>query len=166
MDTHIEAIRDLFYEKILLYRELVENLQAERSFLAKAEIDALWKVSAKKQELVSAIEDARGKVLKILSGMSITHEMTVSTFSLSRVVSHMSGVERRLLRKPHLTLVGLKAQTRQLSAENKAFIEESLEFLDEIMGVIAGAGNSDGVYDDGGSVRANGPGSRLFCREV
>jgi len=47
------------------------------------------------------------------------------------------------------------------------FIEESLEFLDEIIGVIAGPGSGDeDVYDGGGAMQARSRSNRLFCREV
>ena len=166
MDTQVETLRNLFYDKILLYRELVENLKAERGHLVKADMDALWKISTKKQELVAAIEAVRKEILNRLSAMDIAHEMDVSSFSLSRVVHQVSQDRRSILRKPYLTVVGLKAQTRQLSAENKVFIEESLEFLDEVIGIIAGSGDGDGVYDGAGAVRAKDHSNRLFCREV
>jgi flagellar biosynthesis/type III secretory pathway chaperone len=167
MDRQAEILRDLFYDKILLYRELVENLKEERGYLVKTDMDALWKISAKKQELVSAIETVRQKILSALSTMAIEHGMDVSSFSLSKVVREVSQDHRGMLRKPYLTLVSLKAQTRQLSAENKAFIEESLDFLDEVMGIISGCGVRDGVYDGGGTVQTKKSGShRLFCREV
>ena len=167
MDRQIETIRDLLYEKILFYREIVETLMEERSYLAKADVDALWEVSAKKQELVTSVEELRAKILEVLADMSIGHGMGVSSFSLSKLVLQIPSDQRSLIKKSHLTLVGLKAQTKQLSAENKVFIEESLEFLDEIIGVIAGPGSGDeDVYDGGGAMQARSRSNRLFCREV
>jgi len=167
MDRQIETIRDLLYEKILLYRELVETLMEERTYLAKADVDALWEVSAKKQEVVASVEERRAKILGVLSDMSIRHGMGISSFSLSKLVLQIPSDHRSLIKKSHLTLIGLKAQTKQLSAENKVLIEESLEFLDEIIGVMAGPGTGNNeIYDGGGAVQARSRTNRLLCREV
>ena len=167
MDSQVKIIEQLLYDKILLYQELVESLKAEQGYLTRADVDALWEVSARKRGLVSAIESVRVKILRALSDISTEHGPEASSFSLSAVMSQIAYAERSLLRKPYLTLVGLKTQTRELSAENKVFIEESLAFLDEIIGVIAGSRDDNSLYDGGGAVRAKkGHSNLLFCREV
>jgi hypothetical protein len=166
MQTQIKMLENFFYDKILLYQELVEYLKKERDYLTKTDMDVLWEISAKKQDIVFRIETIREKILAALTELSVEHGMDVSSFSLAKVVSLIPSTQRVGLRKIYLTLVGLKTQTRQLSAENKVFIEESLDFLDEIMSIIAGfrAGNS--LYDGGGVVKTKGHSNLLFCREV
>ncbi|MBW2600402.1 MAG: hypothetical protein JRD47_00510, partial [Deltaproteobacteria bacterium] len=61
---------------------------------------------------------------------------------------------------------GLKTETRQLSRENKVFVEQSLDFLDELITVIAGSSSKKCLYDGGGSLNGKGHSSLLLYREV
>lgn len=166
MERTVEVIGELLYKKIILYQDLVQVLRKEREHLAKADVDALWEVSAEKQELVVAVEAIRDQVLASLSEISVDHGMKASTFSLSRVVSLVPYPHERALKKAHLTLLGLKAEVRQLSRENKAFIEQSLDFLDEIIGLIARSGDGAQLYDDGGVVSDNRRSTLLLLKEA
>jgi flagellar biosynthesis/type III secretory pathway chaperone len=165
METPLNTLEDLFHEKIMLYQELVECLKQERALLIKTDMDALWEISAKKQSLVSEIEGVRRKILDTLPPCSIDHTMDVSTFSPATVLSVVSHEQRAQLRKAYLALVNLKAETRQRSLENKTLVEQSLEFLDELIGIIA---NTDGkpVYGNGGSLARGGHANLFLSREV
>ena len=165
METPLNTLEDLFHEKIMLYQELVECLKRERALLIKTDMDALWEISEKKQSLVSKIEGMRRRNLDTLPSYYVAHTMDVSTFSPATVLALVSHEERVQLRKAYLALVNLKAETRQRSLENKALVEQSLEFLDELIGIIA---NTDGkpVYGNGGALARGGHANVLLSREV
>jgi len=166
MQTQIKMLENFFYDKILLYQELVEYLKKERDYLTKTDMDVLWEISAKKQDIVFRIETIREKILAALSELSVEHGMDVSSFSLAKVVSLIPSAQRVGLRKIYLTLVGLKTETRQLSRENKVFVEQSLDFLDELITVIAGSSGKKCLYDGGGSLNSKGHSNLLLYREV
>ena len=166
MQTQIEILKNLFYEKIMLYRDLVECLRRERDLLIRTDIDALWEVSDRKQSIGARIGDVRGEILKALSDAAIDHDMDSSSFRLSTVLSLIPGRDRVGFKKPYLSLVSLKSETRQRSQENKLFIEQSLAFLDELITLIANTDQAESLYDKGGCLNSKGHKNLLLHREV
>lgn len=166
MQTPIQTLEDLFYEKIMLYQELVDCLSQEKDFLIKTDIDALWEISDKKLAVVKRIESVRGKILSTLSDASIDHGMDVTSFSLTSLLSLIPREARSPFRKAHLSLVGLKAEIRQRSQENKVFVEQSLDFLDELIGILTNAGGTNDVYTKGRILPNKTQGPVLLHREV
>ena len=148
METNFRALEDLFYKKIMLYQELIECLEEERHYLVETDMDALWDISEKKQSIVLRIEAVREKMVATLSKSSLNHQMD-GPFSLTTVLSHIPHSDRDRFRKPYLSLVKLKAETRQISQNNKQFVEKSLDFLDELIGILANAGVSNDTYTNG-----------------
>jgi flagellar biosynthesis/type III secretory pathway chaperone len=147
MQTAVETLESLFYEKILLYQDLVECLKRERKSLIKTDIDELWEISDKKRSTASRIETVRGKILATLSRASIDHGMTLSSFRLASVLALIPRAHRGPFKKAYPSLVALKDEIEQRGRENRLFIEESLSFLDELIGIIAGIDKPKAVYN-------------------
>jgi len=166
MQTSIQTLENLFYEKILLYQDLVECLKRERDCLTKTDIDGLWEIADQKQSAVSRIESVRGKILSVLSEAAIDHRMDAVSFDLARVYSLVPRMHAERIKKPYLSLVNLKGGIRRRSQENRLFIEECLNFLDELIGIIADTGKQNAVYDNGRSSRHKGQANLLLHREV
>ncbi|MBW2019135.1 MAG: flagellar protein FlgN [Deltaproteobacteria bacterium] len=166
MQAAIQTLENLFYEKILLYQDLVECLKRERSSLIKTDIDGLWEISDEKQALVSRIEAVRKRILEVLSEASIDHGMNVSLFRLANVLSLIPREHRGRFKKAYLSLVSLKGEIHQRSQENKLFIEESVRFLDELIGIIAGADQPKPVYNHARSLTSKGHTNLLLHKEV
>ena len=162
----MENLKNLFYEKIMLYRDLLECLKRERELLVRTDVDALWEVSDRKQAIGARIGAVRGEILKALAGAGIDHDMDSASFRLSTVLSLISSRERMGFKKPYMALVSLKNEIRQRSQENKLFIEQSLAFLDELITVIANTDKAAPLYDKGGCLNNKGHHHLLLHREV
>lgn len=159
-------LEELFYKKIMLYQELNECLKEEREHLIKTDMDALWDVSDKKQSILPRIEALRAQILSTLSDASMNHHMDGRPFSLTTVLSVIPHRERERFQKPYLALVNVKAEIEHRSQENKRFVEQSLDFMDELIGILANAGGSNGIYTNNGISPDKGPGNLLLHREV
>ena len=166
MESAIKTLEALFYEKIMVYQELVECLTHEGEVLAKTDIDALWEISDKKQSIVSRMEDLRGKILTTLSEAGIDHGLNVSSFDLTHVFSLIPLTHRQGFGKAFSSLVNLKAEIRRRSQENKLFVEECLEFLDELVGILANTGKSSDLYSNNQLSKGKGQANLLLHREV
>lgn len=167
MQTAIQTLEDLFYKKILLYQDLVACLKQERDALIRTDMDVLWKIADEKQSIVSRIATVREKILAALSEASIDHGMDVSSFSLADVLALIPMVHRTRFKKTYLSLVALKDEIHQRSRENRLFIEESLDFLDELIGVIVGAADKPKpVYNNGRSLTGKRHANLLLHKEV
>jgi flagellar biosynthesis/type III secretory pathway chaperone len=166
MKTSIQTLENLFHEKILLYQDLVECLKRERDVLINTDMDALWEIADQKQSAVSRIESVRGKILSALSEATVDHRMDAVSFDIARVYSLISHMHGERIKKPYLSLVNLKGEIQRRSQENRLFIEECLNFLDELIGIIADTGKPKDVYDNGRSLRNKGQANLLLHREV
>jgi flagellar biosynthesis/type III secretory pathway chaperone len=166
METAFQSLEDLFYKKIMLYQELVEYLQEEQACLIKTDMEALWEVSEKKQSIAQRIEAIQEKMLTTLQEASIVHQMNGSPFSLTTVLSLIPHQYRERFRKPYLSLVHLKAETKQRSQENKQFVEKSLDFLDELIGILTNVGGSHDGYTNGGAHSNTNHVNLLLHKEV
>ena len=166
MQTAIKTLKDLFYEKILLYQDLVECLKKERDILINTDMDALWEIADEKQSIVSRIETVRDQILSALSEAAIDHRMDAVSFDLARVYSLISRMHGERIKKPYLSLVNLKGEIQKRCQENRLFIEECLNFLDELIGIIADTGKQNAVYDNGQVSARKGQANLLLHREV
>jgi flagellar biosynthesis/type III secretory pathway chaperone len=166
MQTSIQALKTLIYDKILLYQDLVECLKEEHELLIKTDVDALWEISDKKQSVVSRVEALRGKILTALSEAGIEHDSNVSSFDLTHIFSLIPPMQRRGLNKAYSSLVKLKNETRRRCHENRLFIEECLDFLDELIGILANTGKPSDFYNKERFLRAKGQVNLLLHREV
>jgi hypothetical protein len=166
METRFKTLEKLFFEKILLYQELVGYLKEERKLLIETDMDALWEISEKKQTIVPRIEAVREKMLAILSEGAIDHQMDGASFSLTTVLSLIPHEERERFRKPYLSLVNLKAETSERNQENKRFVEKSLDFLDDLIGILASAGGSNDMYNNNGVSSNKSHANILLHKEV
>jgi flagellar biosynthesis/type III secretory pathway chaperone len=166
MQTEIQTLENLFYEKILLYQELVECLKNEHAVLINTDMDGLWEIADEKQSIVARIKALRIKILTALSEAAIDYRMDADSFDLGRVYSLIPSMHRERLRKPYLSLVGLKDDIQKRSQGNRLFIEECLSFLDELIGIIADTGKQETVYDNGRPSSNKNQANLLLHREV
>lgn len=166
MENALKILEDLFHRKIMLYQELVESLKQERALLAKPDMDGLWDVSDRKQMLVTRIEGVRSDILCALANASLQYDMDEEDFSLAAVMAAFPQENKGRFRQSYLSLVHLKAEVRQRSLENKVFVEQSLDFLDELISIIADTGVPDRPYTNGGSIHQSGSFNVLVSREV
>ncbi|NVM56563.1 MAG: flagellar export chaperone FlgN, partial [Desulfobacterales bacterium] len=132
MQRAMETLEGLFHEKILLHQDLVECLKRESDALIKTDMDALWEIADEKQSVVSRIEALREKILAALSEAAIDHRMDTLSFDLAHAYSLIPRAHRKGFKKAYFSLVSLKGEVRRRSRENRLFIEECLNFLDEL----------------------------------
>ncbi|NVM21130.1 MAG: flagellar protein FlgN [Desulfobacterales bacterium] len=167
MQRAIETLEDLLHKKILLYQDLVAGLKREREALINTDMEALWEIADEKQSIVSDIEALRCKILTALSEVAIDHRMDVVSFDIARVCSFIPGTHSERIKEPYVSLVNLKSEIRKRSREHIVFIEESLRFLDELIGIIAGAADEPKpVYYNGRSLTGKRQANVLLHREV
>ncbi|MBW1922724.1 MAG: flagellar export chaperone FlgN [Deltaproteobacteria bacterium] len=146
------SIEELYRRRLGLLEELRRCLEQEADSLAGPDLDGLWGLIRRKRELTSAIDEVNEELRTMGQGAS--------------------GPEafRILLRDPGFS--DLKRRTAQLREEiklrvleNVAFIGETVQFLDELIGCITSRGDEEPTYRRlGGQVEGRGP--ALILREA
>lgn len=148
MATPVSDIRNLFNQKISLYRELLKCLKQEKNILMKPDVNLLWDISSRKHGLSAKIESVRRVILNTLTDASIHHDMNVVTFRVSKILKLLPEAVSENLKKVHVTLVSIKEEIHQLAKESKRFVEGYLEIINDLIGILANQGNCKAVYGD------------------
>jgi flagellar biosynthesis/type III secretory pathway chaperone len=159
MESSANSISTLLNDKILLYQDLIEVLHQEKKTIRETDVDALWHFTQKKQTIAKKIEDLRGQILSVLDTLNVNHGMDLPSFKMEKVMASLPQEIKTRVKQQQITLSGLKFQVRELARGNKAFVEEYLNVLDEMITIIANAGNQDTGYNRSraskGAVKAN-----------
>ncbi len=148
MEMSVNKIEALFHKKIEVYQELIDIFTQERKSLDKADMESLWAFSDKKQSLATRITEIRMGILSQITKAGISHDMNATTFHTPKIISLLPKKLGRKLHKIYVSLISIKNNVRSLSEENKKFVEDYLNILDELMGILTNAGKPKPVYDN------------------
>lgn len=151
METNTHTAKDPQGDKIALLKGLVHCLDRERDILADLDLHELWAVVEEKNHILGAIQ-------------SLTPEGPEEAPPEARV-----PVERDLesagVNNPVQRINRLKEEIRERARENAALIQDSLDFVDELVALLVGPSGDTGTYrPHGGEHRGQqGP---IYRREV
>jgi flagellar biosynthesis/type III secretory pathway chaperone len=147
MDGYGLAIENLFHEKLLLYQDLLDALEEEKQAIIDTDLEGLWRLTDQKQKLASSIASVRQKILDLLEEACIPHTMDAVYFQASKVLSLLPDTIAQRLRTTHVTLVTIKNDVNTRVIENKRYVEERLEVLDDLIGILTHAENREPVTE-------------------
>jgi len=141
--SNVRLIEKLFYQKIMLYHDLLYCFKHERESLINLDLDKLWSISKEKEEICAKINAAKQEIIAALD-----LQENQKTFELNRIMDLIPKESRAEFQKLYLRLIKLKSEIEAFRKENMAFVNDSLQFLDEIIGIITGADESGIMYND------------------
>jgi flagellar biosynthesis/type III secretory pathway chaperone len=160
------SMETLFREKLMLYQRLAELMKQEKKQIVGADVDVLWKLHDKKQALAEEIEKNRSRILETASAMSINHGMTPGSFQTFRFLSLLPAEERRRLGGLESSLRVLKKEIRNISLENKQYIEAKLGMVNELISIMTGREKQHQGYGKVPAGSGYGGEPMLFRKEV
>lgn len=144
----IQTIERLLSEKALRYAELVECFNKERACLTRLDIETLWAVSEEKNGLCGQIEALRSKIA--LAG-SAGEGATV--YDPYRILESIPAAERGSVRNTLLRIQKLKREVEIMRRENQTLVDDSLDFLDEILSLLSGESDTGILYNNRSRLR-------------
>ncbi len=147
-ETMIPDLEGLLQEKILLYGQLRDCFVKERQCLITMKLDHLWALSDEKHQICSRIESLREEILR-----RAQPDKREERLDANRIVRELPHERRAGFQNLHFRLMDLKAEIENLRKENKAFIEHSLQFLDEMLSILTGEAMVQSLYDRRSAVR-------------
>ncbi len=142
----VKNIENLVHEKILLFHELIEILEQEKKSIITIDTDNLWNFSKEKELTVANIEEIHTKILNLINIKYPEKKMDMESYSLVEIISLFPEKDSYSLSKLHIKLSSTKKEVRNRVLENKTFIDEYLNSVDEIIGVITNSGKKSNVY--------------------
>ncbi|NQT69842.1 MAG: flagellar protein FlgN [Desulfobacteraceae bacterium] len=144
METpNVRLIEKLFYKKIMLYHDLLYCFKHERESLTNLDLDKLWSISAEKEEICAKINTTKQEIVAALD-----LKENQKTFELNRTMDLIPVEYKAEFQKLYLRLIKLKSEIEVFRKENISFVNDSLEFLDEIIAIITGTDGSGIMYND------------------
>jgi hypothetical protein len=156
----VDTIEKLFYKKIMLYNDLLYCFEEERKSLIAINIDKLWELSKVKDELCAQIKSIRGEI-----SVAVNLENEPNAFNLGLIMDLIPEKHTDKFKKLYLRILKLKGEIEILRKQNILYIDDSLEFMDEMISVLTGENKSRYIYNDRCHFKPSGP--RLFLnREV
>jgi hypothetical protein len=156
----VDTIEKLFYKKIMLYNDLLYCFEEERKSLIKIDLNKLWGLSKEKDEICAQIKSIRREM-----SVAVISENEQDAFSLNQIMDLIPEKYADKFKKLYLRILKLKGEIEILRRQNILYINDSLEFLDEMISIITGETDSGYIYDD--RCHYNKSGSRSFlAREV
>jgi len=139
----IQSLERLFCDKILIYNDLLDCFYRERDSLINVDLDELWKISKDKEALCSKITSIRQEIIA-----SIKPDLAQRPFNLNDIMAFIPDEFNPGFQKLYLKLVKLKSEIDALRKENMVFIDDSLEFMDEMISVISGGRRAKVQYNE------------------
>jgi hypothetical protein len=132
----------------------------ERESLTSIDLDKLWKISKEKEKACSEIISTRQEIMSVV-GSKEDHNY----FNLNRIMERIPIKFKREFQNLYLRILKLKGEIEILRVQNMAVIDDSLNFMDEIITIITGETESRMIYND--KCRFGNSGANLFLnREI
>jgi len=156
----VRLIDKHFYNKIMLYNDLLHCLKYEREALINIDLDKLWSISEEKEEICSKIKSTRQEIIS-----AVDPGEDQKSFNLNRIMDLIPRECKAEFQKLYLRIIKLKSEIEVLRKENMAFVDDSLQFLDEMIVIITGNDGSRIVYNDKCHMTESGT-NILLSREV
>ena len=141
-DTIVQSLEKLFYQKILLYNDLLDCFKREKESLLNIDLDSLWNISKEKEHICSKITSLREEIIA-----AVNLGIEEKSFNLNQILDVIPVKKRDEFQKLYLTLINLRSEIEVLRKENMLFIDDSLQFLDEMISIITGETKSKIMYN-------------------
>ena len=151
----VDSIEKLFYKKIMLYNDLLHCFEEERKCLISIDLNGLWGLSKEKDEICTQIKSIRQEM-----SVAVNLGNDQDAFNLNLVMDLIPGEYTDKFKKLYLRILKLKGEIEILRKQNILYIDDSLEFMDEMISIITGETDSGYIYND--KCHFNKSGSRSF----
>ena len=122
--------KDLLDKKYKLYLELYDILKEERDALIKVDIDRLFNLSDRKQNICSSIEQIEDDIRRSKQDYCIDTEF-----------------ENVLIKERLYKINAVRIDIDILRKENSKLITDILEFIDNIISILCVGGDKEIIYD-------------------
>lgn len=166
MEKIAHKIERLLQKKLSLYQELQSILELEKTYVVDMDIDSLWVTISKKKSLVSAIENVKQEIIRLL-GQGYSGLDTDAPFNLSGVIKMMavSSEKKAELKKIHLAVNTCKKEIARQASDNKNYIHEYLTVIDGVFSTVLEGADKKGYTHSGTVLHDNGK-NRLLHAQV
>ncbi len=146
-------LQALLDQETSLLNELHDCLEQEQQALLASEVDALFALAVRKEAILKQLVAARQARLHFLKELTTKAPTEGGVPGLSRLVER----QRRLV-------TALMAQIARLNTQNRLFIQDALDVIDEFVDIVSGAKTAPAFYQSKGLISKEKISSRFNCQ--
>ncbi len=161
MESLLYEIQEHLAREHILFRKLLEVVEKERDILLEGEHFRLLANTERKLELCQELARVQKERRRLMARLMPAEEQAPDLEGLVKLVS---GDKRAELKSRIKKMRRLARRLDQLNQGNRGFLEDALDTVEHLMGILAG-GRRQAAYRAGGRQEAV-PGPRLLAREV
>lgn len=134
----VQSIEKMIENKISFYQDLHHCFKEERSALISVDVKALWQLSSEKESLCLKITGLRQDITSAAAPW-----IQLKPFDLKVLWSAIPRENLGKFQMLNQRLERLKKEIEDLRKHNMVFMNDSLQFLDEMMAIISRVGRSE-----------------------
>jgi flagellar biosynthesis/type III secretory pathway chaperone len=148
-------------KKKRLYQNLRTCFEKERQALIQVEIDGLWRISSEKDTLCMEISTVKKELADFVASSC------PAPFDLNQLHTMLPQKNCAAVNRSVQEIMVLKKEIDMLRQCNMTYMNESLQFMDQIMSMISGGGkkNTPTVYNRQCALNSQKP-TRFLRQEV
>ena len=167
MEKFADEIKDFFQEKMQLYQTLKKVLEQEKKCIFDIDVEFLWDISERKNQLVTQIQSLRESLSALLEDHHISIPENRMALDFSQIIKSLPFDEeiKSQLKKEKVKLDLLKSEISDLAKENRRYVNEHLSIISDIFSTVVNSGNND-QYNPFGKISNNASAKRLIREEV
>jgi hypothetical protein len=106
------------------------------------DLDSLWEISRKKESLCTVLKSTREELLIILG-----RDKDEPFPGMSEIIALLPKEKKGFFQELLFNVSTLRNEIEIFHKENIHYVEESLQFIDEMIAVMAGESHNSDVYD-------------------
>ncbi len=170
MEKSIDQISQVIQKLILLHRQLLEKVRAEKQALIEAHVPHIEEIVSAKEALIEAIRHEEAKRLKLTGDLAIQWKYPLRGLTLSKIIIEVQGTDLKKaedLRSAYNALTFLIQRIQEQNRSNALLVEASLEHVENMKKNILSEGSpNSSVYSAQGQSVSSTVSSKLLSKEV
>ncbi len=138
MEKFADKVEGLLQEKRACYEQLTDLLKKEREVIVAMDVDNLWLITTKKNEIVKAVEVLRSRMINLFDEHGIDHGMDLNSFRLSLMARLVTGSakDKAGVETARIAIDGQKDEIQRLASENQRYVGEYLDVIHDVISTI------------------------------
>ena len=141
-----ERIIEILRTQLALYRELLESSRQKKLYLLNNDIESIRRATTQENRLIGSLQRSEREREKAVSDIAARLRIPLTGLTLAKLTSHINDIPvKRQLDSLRLQLRAGMDELKSVNEENKALIDQSLEYIDYNMNLLRNS-VSDPIY--------------------
>lgn len=167
VDKEVSAVIEILGKEYDYYKDMLELSKSKKKIIVEGKVAELDKIVKLEQNMIFNIgqleRQREEEVTKLCSGL----ELNSSRINISELMQLLKPEQKKELENVQVRLRGILSELKSVNDVNGQLIEQSLEYIDYSVNLLAGAGMETGsLYEDIGRNKGKQHDKNIFDTKV